>query len=254
MKLKYNELIFDVNGDVNNYYTKNESDSKYAKLNENNTFLNQQNYKNIGESINLINDDLVFKNRPEIETKQQIWFRDNIGQNLGVIQYIYTNTGYESFDLLKTLRNNDGTLVNKWRGLNIQSTDEDPNNVYLTCSPPLDENNALPDKFQSQIPNIQYVDNYSIKGVNRAFDDYQSRTSSFTSTIANDGIYNCNVWGLNGALDITINGHTVWHFDNQSNTYRDLIMLFKKGDVLQFSFTNAHVGNYFVRFLPYTNY
>ena len=32
MKLKYNELIFDVNGDVNldNYYTKSECDNKYA--------------------------------------------------------------------------------------------------------------------------------------------------------------------------------------------------------------------------------
>ena len=32
MKLKYNELIFDINGDVNldNYYTKSECDNKYA--------------------------------------------------------------------------------------------------------------------------------------------------------------------------------------------------------------------------------
>ena len=96
MKLKYNELIFDVNGDVNNYYTKDESDSKYAKLNQVNTF-NTRNYftcekehnEQYGISIYSNSKDLDFNNHNFDSTVlNKIVMTDKNDNHLGIIQFM----------------------------------------------------------------------------------------------------------------------------------------------------------------------
>ena len=70
MKLKYNELIFDVNGDVNldNYYSKSECDNKYAKLNEDNNFSKNNTFNNLAISSN---DDESVKTILKISTNNE---------------------------------------------------------------------------------------------------------------------------------------------------------------------------------------
>ena len=242
MKLKYNDLIFDVNGDLNNYYTKDECDNKYAKLDQSNTFSQTQSFTKENSTILIVNDDYIFGQRPEDETKRQIWFHGK-SDALGVLQYIYSSNGMESLSLLKRRRDEEGNFLSVYDGLSIISNDDNPSKTFVLV--PYTKEDEGQSNYNRQAVAREYADCYGFKGINEEYLRWQSATSSFTQTITKTGFGNYHITGITGSLQIKVNDRIYWNHNSKSNWNQDIMIPFKKGDTVQFIFTTGTVGSTF---------
>ena len=243
MKLKYNELIFDVNGDLNNYYTKDECDNKYAKLDQSNTF-NARNYftcekernTQYGISIYSNSNDLDFNNHNFDSTVlNKIVMTDKNDNHLGIIQFMQGVDDYYSFEFIKQLADESGNLTEDWDGIRLLSKN---NRTGVKMTVPYTTTNS----DDNECACARFVNERSFGRINTLVGDIVTAPSSFIWGNDNDyswGVLYCQASNINGNYNVNLNGGLIISRTNLTNESIFISIPFKPHDYVQFNFDSG---------------